>query len=101
MTKLLALSIAAMAISVAGSALALNPQPLPPRCLPGAHCGPVLGRPYVQRRRCVIGHRHVICSKRNPIPGLPYNGRKLSGLRQDVLGDATFDSANISVKPIR
>ena len=32
------LGVAAMAASIAGSAAALNPQPLPPRCLPGAHC---------------------------------------------------------------
>ena len=35
MKKLLAtLGLAAMAVSVAGSALALNPQPLPPRHVP-------------------------------------------------------------------
>jgi hypothetical protein len=40
---------AAMAWLVTGSALALNPQPLPPRCLPGMHCGgPGIGRPSYQ-----------------------------------------------------
>ncbi len=39
MTKTLAgFGMAAIAMSIAGSALALNPQPLPPRCAPGSHC---------------------------------------------------------------
>ena len=45
MAKLLAaVGVAAIAVSIAGSSLALNPQPLPPRCLPGARCTPAWDR---------------------------------------------------------
>jgi hypothetical protein len=44
-----ALCFGATAWLITGSALALNPQPLPPRCLPGAHCGgPGIGQPSYQ-----------------------------------------------------
>ena len=47
--RLTVLSFAAMALVAAGSAQALNPQPLPPRCLPGSHCGgPGMGQPTYQ-----------------------------------------------------
>jgi hypothetical protein len=40
MTKILsALLVVAVLTTVAGEAFALNPQPLPPRCLPGVKCG--------------------------------------------------------------
>ena len=50
MAKLLTvLCFAATAWLTAGSAVALNPQPLPPRCLPGVHCGgPGIAHPNYQ-----------------------------------------------------
>jgi hypothetical protein len=50
MSRLLTvLCFGAMAWLITGSALALNPQPLPPRCLPGAHCGgPGIAQPSYQ-----------------------------------------------------
>ncbi|MFI4972939.1 MAG: hypothetical protein ACHP84_00195 [Caulobacterales bacterium] len=44
MTRLLAgLGVAAMTLSICGSAQALNPQPLPPLCAAGSHCPPSPG----------------------------------------------------------
>jgi hypothetical protein len=48
------LVLAAMTISIAGTAAALNPQPLPPRCMAGAHCGPV-ARPHTYKQ--TVRHR--------------------------------------------
>jgi Nickel/cobalt transporter regulator len=49
MSRLLTvLCFGTMACLIAGSAVALNPQPLPPRCLPGAHCGPGIAQPSYQ-----------------------------------------------------
>ena len=43
------LCFGAMAWSIAGPALALNPQPLPPRCLQSMHCGgPGIAQPSYQ-----------------------------------------------------
>ena len=59
MTKLVAFACAvAAALSIAGAAGALNPQPLPPRCLAGAHCG---GSTGTHRRELAMSHARVHC----------------------------------------
>jgi hypothetical protein len=65
MTRLLTLAcIAAAGLSIAGAAAALNPQPLPPRCVAGAHCDPI-GRAHVRAvelsRHCRITRHHRHC----------------------------------------
>lgn len=60
MTKLIALGcIAAASLSIAGAASALNPQPLPPKCIAGAHCGGVI-RAHERRIAPVRGVR-IFC----------------------------------------
>jgi|HubBroStandDraft_4_1064222.scaffolds.fasta_scaffold2559780_1 hypothetical protein len=72
MTKLIALGcIAAVGLSIAGSSWALNPQPLPPKCVPGTHCGG--GRTGAHQRtaaavhglriHCKIVHHHRHCRR--------------------------------------
>ncbi len=69
-TKLLALAcLAAAGLSIAGAASALNPQPLPPRCLAGVHCGGPTGshpREMAMSRHavhCKIVHHQRICRR--------------------------------------
>ncbi|MFI4935291.1 MAG: hypothetical protein ACHP7N_11770 [Caulobacterales bacterium] len=66
-TKLVAtLGVAAMALSIAGSASALNPQPLPPKCHPNGRCPPrgVVIRPMMRHHHCVIRHHQRHCWRR-------------------------------------
>jgi len=70
LAKLLALAcLAAASLSIAGAASALNPQPLPPRCLAGVHCGgPVGSHPHVMamsrhEAHCKIVRHHRVCRK--------------------------------------
>jgi hypothetical protein len=71
MTKLIALGcIAAAGLSIAGAASALNPQPLPPKCVASAHCGGVI-RSHERsiapvrgvRIHCRIVHHHRYCRR--------------------------------------
>jgi hypothetical protein len=70
MTKLVALGcIAAAGLSIAGAASALNPQPLPPRCIQGARCDPMVRGAHtrniemVRRARCRVVHHQRICRR--------------------------------------
>jgi hypothetical protein len=70
MVKLVTFACAvAAALSIAGAAAALNPQPLPPRCLAGVHCGgPTGSHPHQMamshaRSYCKIVHHHRICRR--------------------------------------
>jgi hypothetical protein len=71
MTRLIALGCIAVAgLSIAGAATALNPQPLPPRCVQGAHCGGVtrahersIAAVRGVRIHCKIVHRHRYCRR--------------------------------------
>ena len=49
-------SLVAAGVSIACAASALNPQPLPPRCLAGVHCGDRTG-----------AHAHTVAMSRHAI----------------------------------
>jgi hypothetical protein len=69
MTRILRIGCLAVGLSFAGAAAALNPQPLPPRCVAGVKCGGSAGGAHsreiamVHESHCKIVHHHRVCRK--------------------------------------